>query len=257
MSLIFRLYCIPLATLTFSAVAQAESEYILSLGGGITPRYQGSNQYRGVIGPSFSARFSNGLFINTSNGVGYRYTSPRGVFVSAAISYASGRKDSQRFRDEGSDHLKGMGDVPGSVIARWQAGVQDKDGVEASVTIDAPITHRSRGFSGHVDLLAPLLHTGKNSIVLKGTANAGTGRYTQTFYGVTDAQATSSGFRPYSLTGGFHSASMSLTWTHSVSQHWTILATAGISRILGRFGDSPIVQTRSNYYGGTGINFRF
>ncbi|EDT40157.1 MltA-interacting MipA family protein [Burkholderia ambifaria MEX-5] len=257
MSPVFYRYYIPLATLTFAAAAHAESEYTLSLGGGIAPRYQGSNQYRGVIGPSISAAFSNGFFISTSNGAGYRYTSPRGLFVSGAIGYARGRKDSGSFSGDGSDYLKGMGDVPGSVMAHWQAGVRDDDGVEVSVTIDTPITHASRGFAGHVDLSVPLLHAGKNAIVLTGTANAGTGRYTQTFYGVTNAQAASSGFRPYSLTGGFHSAAMSLAWTHSVSQHWSVLATAGISRILGRFGDSPIVQTRSNYYGAAGVSFRF
>ena len=63
-----------------------------------------------------------------------------------------------------------MGDVPGSVIAHWQAGVRDDDGVEVSVTIDTPITHASRGFAGHIDLSVPLLHAGKNTIVLTGTA---------------------------------------------------------------------------------------
>ncbi|WP_309138256.1 MipA/OmpV family protein [Burkholderia pyrrocinia] len=247
----------PLATLTFAVTAHAENEYTLSLGGGIAPRYLGSNQYRGVIGPSFSAAFSNGFFISSTGGAGYRYTSPRGMFVSASIGYAGGRKDSNSFSGDGSDYLKGMGNVPGSMIAQWRGGVRDKEGVELSVTIDAPITHTSRGFAGHVDLAVPLLHAGKNQIVLTGAAHAATGRYMQTFYGVTDAQAASSGFRPYSLTGGFHSASMSFAWTHAVSQHWSVVATAGISRILGRYGDSPIVQTRSNYYGGAGINFRF
>ncbi|RQR51961.1 MipA/OmpV family protein [Burkholderia sp. Bp9002] len=257
MSLIFRCCCIPLTTLTFAATAHAGNEYSLSLGGGIAPRYQGSNQYRGVIGPSFSAAFSSGFFISSTSGVGYRYTSPRGLFVSAAISYAGGRKDSRSFGADGSDHLKGMGNVPGSVIAQWRAGVRDEDGVELSVTIDAPVTHTSRGFAGHVDLAVPLLHAGKNEIVLTGTVHAATGRYMQTFYGVTDAQAASSGFRPYSLTGGVHSASMSVAWTHAVSRHWSVLATAGTSRILGRYGDSPIVQTRSNYFGGAGVNYRF
>ncbi|WP_432207794.1 hypothetical protein [Burkholderia pyrrocinia] len=69
------------------------------------------------MGPSFSAVFSNGFFISSTGGAGYRYTSPRGIFVSASIGYAGGRKDSISFSGEGSDDLKGMGNVPGSVIA--------------------------------------------------------------------------------------------------------------------------------------------
>lgn len=144
-----------------------------------------------------------------------------------------------------------------SVSGRYRSVVFRRIFQRLLVTIDAPITHASRGFAGHVDLAVPLLHAGKNEIVLTGTAHAATGRYMQTFYGVTDAQAASSGFRPYSLTGGFHSASMSIAWTHAASRHWSVLEMAGTSRIFGRYGDSPIVQARSNYFGGAGINYRF
>ena len=76
----------------------------------------------------------------------------------------------------------------------------------------------------------------------------GLGRYTQTYYGVTDAQSMTSRFRPYSTRGGIDSASMALAWNWTLSQHWSVLATGGVTRLLGRYGDSPIVQSRSNYY---------
>ncbi len=250
-------YCVPLAGLAFAAAAHAENEYSIGLGAGIAPRYAGSNQYRGVVGPSFSATFGNGFFISESDGAGYRLDLPHGVFVSAAVNYDPGRADENRFDLPGSSHLKGMGRVPGSVLVGVRAGMTIYGGTVLSVTLDTPVTHTSRGVSGHVDLAVPVYKSAKDQIVLTGTVHGGSGRYMQTFYGVTDAQAARSGFRPYSTGGGIDSASMSVAWTRAISQHWSILATAGVSRLLGRYGDSPIVQSRTNYFGGAGVSYKF
>ncbi|AOI65330.1 structural protein MipA [Burkholderia territorii] len=247
----------PLAGLTLAALAHAENQYTISLGGGFAPRYQGSNQYRAVVGPSFSAMFGNGFFIDTNAGAGYRLNLPHGAFVSAALGYDAGRADENRFGLPGSDHLKGMGRVPGSVLVGLRAGVKLLDGGELTIAVDAPVTHASRGLSGHVDLAVPLFETGRHSFVATGSVHAGTGRYMQTFYGVTDAQSLASGFRPYSTSGGVDSATLSLAWNWDVSRHWSVRATGGFTRLLGRYGDSPIVQTRSNYFGMAGATYKF
>ncbi|ALV55252.1 MipA/OmpV family protein [Burkholderia cenocepacia] len=247
----------PLAGLTLAAAAHAENQYSLSLGGGFAPRYPGSNQYRGVVAPSFSATFGNGFFIDSTEGAGYRLNLPHGAFVSTAVSYDAGRADENRFDLPGSDYLKGMGRIPGSVLVGVRAGVTLFDTAELSVTIDTPVTHTSRGVSGHVDLAVPVLKTSQHEIVVTGTVHAGSGRYMQTFYGVTDAQSMTSRFRPYSVSGGIDSAAMAVAWTWSLSRHWSVLATGGVTRLLGRAGDSPIVQSRNNYYGIAGVTYKF
>ncbi|KWI61632.1 structural protein MipA [Burkholderia pseudomultivorans] len=247
----------PLAGLALAAAAHAENEYTISLDGGFAPRYQGSSQYRGIVAPSFSATFGNGFFIGAPDGAGYRLDLPHGVFVSAAVDYDPGRADENRFDLPGSDHLKGMGRIPGSVLVGVRAGVTLSGGATLSVALDTPVTHTSRGVSGHVDLAVPVFKRAQHEIVVTGSVHAGTGRYTQTFYGVTDAQAAASRFRPYSTGGGIDSASMSVAWNWSLSQHWSMHATAGVTRLLGRYGDSPIVQSRSNCFGMAGVSYRF
>lgn len=247
----------PLAGLTLAAAAHAENQYSLSLGGGAAPRYPGSNQYRGIVAPSFSATFGNGFFIDSRSGAGYRLDLPHGVFVSAALNYDPGRADENRFDLPGSDYLKGMGRIPGSVLVGVRAGVTLLNAAELSVAVDTPVTHTSRGVSGHVDLAVPVLKTAQHRIVVTGSVHAGTGRYTQTFYGVTDAQSMTSRFRPYATSGGIDSATMSVAWNWDVSRHWSVLATGGVTRLLGRYGDSPIVQSRSNYYGMAGATYKF
>ncbi|MBN3778063.1 MipA/OmpV family protein [Burkholderia sp. Ac-20345] len=247
----------PLAGLTLAAAAHAENQYSLSLGGGFAPRYQGSNQYRGVVAPGFSAKFGNGFFIDSTQGAGYRMDLPHGAFVSAAVSYDVGRTDRNRVDMPGSDYLKGMGRIPGSVLVGVRAGVTLFNAAELSVTIDSPVTHTSRGVSGHMDLAVPVFKAAQHEIIVTGTVHAGSGRYTQTFYGVTDAQSMTSWFRPYSTSGGIDSASMAVAWNWTLSQHWSVLATGGVTRLLGRYGDSPIVQSRSNYYAIAGATYKF
>ncbi|RBL66695.1 MipA/OmpV family protein, partial [Pseudomonas sp. MWU13-2625] len=108
-----------------------------------------------------------------------------------------------------------------------------------------------------MDLAVPVFKTAQHEIVVTGSVHAGSGRYTQTFYGVTDAQSMTSRFRPYSTSGGIDSASMAVAWNWTLSRHWSVLATGGVTRRLGRYGDSPIVQSRSNYYAIAGATYKF
>lgn len=250
-------YCLPAIGLMAALPAQAENTYTFSLGGGFSPRYQGSKEYRGVVGPGFSAEFGKGFFISTTDGAGYRLDLPHGFFVSAAVNYAMGRKDHNEFSQDGSDYLKGMGNIPGSVIMSAQAGVKFLGENQLSVTLDTPITHTSRGLSGHVDLAVPFFKSAQHLLVATGTVHAGSGRYMQTFYGVTEAQSMTSQFRPYSTKGGIDSASMALMWTYDISKRWSVTSTAGVSRLFGDYGNSPIVQSKTNYYGFSAVSYRF
>ncbi|AVR27591.1 MipA/OmpV family protein [Burkholderia thailandensis] len=250
-------YCVPIAGFMSAALAHAENVYTLSIGGGFVPRYAGSNQYRGVVAPSFSAEFDNGIFIGALGGVGYRLKLPGNAFVAAAVGYSDGRADENRFDRPGSNYLKGMGNVPGSVVVAVQAGVALYGGSMLSVTVDTPVTHTSRGVSGHVDLAVPVYSAGRHEVVVTGSVHAASGRYTQTFYGVTDAQAAATRFAPYSTKGGIDSASMSVAWTYKFSKHWSVDTTLGLTRVLGRYGNSPIVQQKANYFGLSSLTYRF
>ncbi|AOJ04290.1 structural protein MipA [Burkholderia mayonis] len=247
----------PFAGLMSVAAAHAENVYTLSIGGGFVPRYAGSNQYHGVVAPLFSAKLDNGFFIGPLDGVGYKLKLPGDAFVAAAVTYDPGRADENRFDLPGSNYLKGMGRVPGSVLVAVRAGVKLYGGSMLSVTVDTPVTHTSRGVSGHVDLAVPVFSAGRHEVVVTGSVHAASGRYTQTFYGVTDAQAAATRFAPYSTKGGIDSVSMSVAWTYAFSKHWSVNTTAGVTHLPGRYGNSPIVQQKTNYFGLSSLIYRF
>ncbi|MGH8777906.1 MipA/OmpV family protein [Paraburkholderia sp.] len=243
--------------MTCVSAAHAENTYLFSLATGVTARYEGSRDYRAILGPSFSAQFDNGFFVSMLDGAGYKKTFANGMYVSAALSYADGRGDENRFDRNGSDYLKGMGNIPGALLISLQAGAHVFGDSTVSVTLDQPVTHTTRGVSGHVDLTVPVLQTSTNQISVTGSLHAGNGRYTQTFFGVTGAQSASSGFSAYSTKGGFDKATISTAWTYIVSPRWSVTTTGGLTRLIGSSSNSPIVQTKNNWFGITALTYRY
>ena len=142
--------CLPLLGLTCSSIAHAENFYTFGLGTGVAPRYLGSKDYRGLVAPVFSAEFSNGFFISPFEGAGYKKTFANGIFVSTALDYDFGRSDSNRADLPGSNYLKSMGRIPGSLMMHFQVGATVFGDTTISVTLDQPLTHTTRGVSGHL-----------------------------------------------------------------------------------------------------------
>ncbi len=248
--------CLPLLGLACFSAAHAENVYLFSLGGGVSSRYLGSRDYRPILAPMISARFDNGFFLGM-DGAGYRRDFSNGLFVSAALSYDDGRADENRFDRNGSDYLKGMGNIPGSLLLSLKAGARVFGVSTVSVTLDQPLNHTSRGVSGHLDLEVPVFQTAADSVSVTSSLHAGSGRYNQTFFGVSAAQAASSRFAAYSTKGGFDRATLSAAWTHSLSQRWSITTTGGLTRLFGSSSNSPIVQSKNSWFGMSAVTYRY
>lgn len=252
-----RLFPLMLLGLAGHPTAQAENVYLLSLAGGVTPRYEGSRDYRPIAIPIIAAEFDNGVFLNPLEGLGYRTQFAHGVYGSVALGYDDGRSDEDRYLLPGSDHLKGMGDIPGSTLVLLQVGVRLAGDLSLSATLDQPITETRRGLGARVDLAAPVWSTPSNQIALTGSVHAGSDRYAQTFFGVTDRQAANSRFDAYSPRGGVDSLRLAIDWTHVFTPHWMMKTTGGVSRLVGDAADSPIVQSKENYLAMTALVYRF
>ena len=123
--------------------------------------------------------------------------SPTACSSSAALSYDFGRTDSNRADLPGSDYLKGMGRIPGSVMVSVQVGAHRCSARRPSASrwISRSRTRAAAQRARRSDV--PVLHTVDNEISITGSVHAGSGRYTQTFFGVTDAQSAASRFQPY------------------------------------------------------------
>ncbi|VVD87667.1 MipA/OmpV family protein [Pandoraea iniqua] len=235
-----------------------ESGYEFTVGGGVgySPRYMGSNEYRVTPALNLALQTPYGVFVGLS-GIGYRLSLPAGFFVSAALSYDGGRKDQKKGLDSGSDKLRGMGDIKGSVFTTLQAGYAIGDLAVVSVATDIPLSNRDRGNVYRFAVDSVLFKTAEDSVGVSATAHFASGKYAQTYFGVTANQSLNSGYRQYAVGGGLYGVSLTANWTHKFNKHWSTTVAGGLIRYTGNASKSPIVFNKTNYQVATTLDYTF
>lgn len=259
MKLSFAFYLASAAVgLTVSSAAFADG-YDITVGAGIdlAPRYLGSNEYHFLPIPYVNVTAPSGIYVDTTRGVGYKLSLPHNFYVDASLNYAIGRKDSNETFGSGSDTLRGMGDVPNALVSTVTAGYRFMNVGSVSVAADIPLSNRSIGDSWRAAFEVPLMMTASDVVTNKAVVHLGSADYNQTMWGVNASQSAASGFRQYSLGGGFNAIDYSLTWTHIFNQHWSVSTSGTITRLVGDAADSPIVERRVSLNVATIASYKF
>lgn len=251
-----------LALLTTPVLAAEQSQgNVLTLGGGVdvAPRYSGSDKSRVSAAQVVDYAMANGLFISTTRGVGYG-NNIGNLDYSAAVSYRAGRKDKDVSSDSissGSDYLRGMGDIKGSAIVVPGLGYKVTDWLHLQLQAEVPVSERDNGEAVHFGIISPLYTSPKNEVTLALTSSWGSGKYMQTYYGVSAAQSTASGFARHDAGAGIYAWSMNLDWTHRLTSRWSVLTSAGATQLAGDAADSPIVQRKTSPTGSLKVTYSF
>ncbi|MBE3285248.1 MipA/OmpV family protein [Enterobacter cloacae complex sp. P31C] len=250
-----------LALLATPVMAAEQKGNVLTLGGGadVTPRYSGSDKSRVSAAQVVDYSMANGFFISTTRGIGYGNNI--GNFdYSAALSYRAGRKDKDVSSDSiasGSDELRGMGEIKGSAIVVPGLGYKVTDWLNLQLQAEVPVSERDNGEAVHFGISSPLYASSKNEVTLALTGSWGSGKYMQTYYGVSDSQSSASGFARHDAGAGIYAWSMNLDWTHKLTSRWSVLAAAGVTQLTGDAGDSPIVQRKTSPTGSLKVTYSF
>ena len=235
-----------------------ERGYEFTIGGGVgvSPRYMGSDEYRATPALNLALQTPYGVFVGL-RGVGYRLSLAKGVFLSAAMAYDGGRKDRARGLDSGSNKLRGMGDIKGSVFTTLQAGYAIGDIAVVSVAADIPLSNRDRGNVYRFSVDGDVYRSAADSIAVGAAAHFASGKYAQTYFGVTPTQSLNSGYRQYSAGGGLYGVSLTASWTHKFTRHWSTNVAGGVMRYTGNASKSPIVFNKTNYQAAATLNYTF
>ena len=253
---------IVLALLTTPVLAAEQSEgNVLTLGGGVdvAPRYSGSDKSRVGAAQVVDYAMANGFFISTTRGVGYG-NNIGNLDYSAAVSYRTGRKDKDVSSDSissGSDYLRGMGDIKGSAIVVPGLGYKVTDWLHLQLQAEVPVSERDNGEVVHFGISSPLYTSPNNAVTLALTSSWGSDKYMQTYYGVSAAQSSASGFTRHDAGAGIYAYSLNLDWTHRLTSRWSVLAAAGVTQLAGDAADSPIVQRKTSPTGSLKVTYSF
>jgi outer membrane scaffolding protein for murein synthesis (MipA/OmpV family) len=211
----------------------------LGLGSAVMPRYTGSNDYRLTPAPAFDIRWRDIAFLSSGDGLGVNL--PRGETYRAgvAINYDVGRNQHLAGR------LNGIGNVDAAPEVRL-FGEMFVEAVVLSVNLRRAIGGHD-GLIGDVGAYVPVVGTEDLVIFVGPSLTMANGRYTQSYFGISAAQAAGSvAHLPlYTANGGLNNATFGATAIYHFNEHWLVDADVAWERLLDSAGNSPIVQDRN------------
>ena len=162
------------------------------------------------------------------------------------LGYRSGRSDSDpRFAsaNSGSARLAGLPTIRGAI----DAGVEGHVAV-FGVPLFAQIRSATSGPQGtlvNVGAYMPLSPGTAFELTLLPTATWANAREMRAFFGVTEAQATTTGFVAYSPHAGWENVALEVIGDWRMGGGWHLVASVACQYLVGNAAASPLVQTRT------------
>jgi outer membrane scaffolding protein for murein synthesis (MipA/OmpV family) len=205
--------------------------------------YQGSDERRTLALPVLDYQWANGWFAGTTNGIGYNFAGSNNMQYGLRLTADLGRKESR------SSALRGTGDVDAK--AEFGGFFNYALTPEFSLTSSLRYGAGQEGKGLVVDLggaystqLAAQWRLGVGAGV--SLANA---EYMQSFFGVTAAQATASGYRAYAPKAGVRNGRVNLSLTYMATPRVSVTAGLSANTLLGDAADSPLVRKKTSVNG--------
>jgi outer membrane scaffolding protein for murein synthesis (MipA/OmpV family) len=87
------------------------------------PRYSGADKQHWTVMPSLQVR-KGAFFFDSTKGIGYDLQTDNGLYFENAFGYSFGRADQNSSWRDGSDKLKGMGNIRGALNTQVAVGWQ-------------------------------------------------------------------------------------------------------------------------------------
>jgi outer membrane protein len=217
----------------------------IGVGPALGTDYEGSDHYQVDPIPVISLRYKNFLEVDNNE---VKLIAFRRLFDAKTGSPDDGGQlrvgplvSIDFGRGEDSPDLRGMGTV--STSFELGAFVSYTIGkTRARIRARHDIVSGHNGAKVQFDVSRTFIRAPKYTL---GGAVSGTwvsGPYMRSYFGVSPAQAAATGYPVFQPGAGFKDVSFSLNANYLLSQQWSLVASAGYERLLGKAADSPIVS---------------
>ncbi len=243
-----------LVTARASQRSTNQTEQVIGVGAGYGTRLFGAETgwQAGLMG---EANFSNGVFLSTQDGVGYRFLENANGFSAAASIGGSGMRKESYGDNDGHNRLRGMGDVhlraQANLFVNYDAGAFH---VNAGLHQTLGDRHdASADIVGRYDIYA------SNTDLVDVSAGFGVANKNlmKTYFGVSAAQSASSGNAEYAPSAGVLGGGVGVNWRHAINQNWVTTVSAGANRLASKAADSPLNDRRTTAGIGATIGYHF
>jgi len=210
---------------------------VLGLAASVEPAYDGAVVYRGEVGPALDVRYRNIAFVSVGEGIGVNVIHARHVNAGIALGYDLGRTSSSDYR-----HLRGLDDLNPAPVPKlfvsWALSRSFPLVLRADIR---RLMRRGDGFVGDLEAYMPLPGSSRRLVMFAGPSYTfADRRHMQETFGITPAQARSSGYSVYAARGGSNTEGIGFSATLFITQHWLLNLDAAVDRLLGSAAASPL-----------------
>jgi MipA family protein len=214
-------------------------------------RYLGSDERRTAFFPAIDYRWANGWFAGTTNGIGYKFDSEPGMQYGVRLTADFGRSESR------SAALAGLGDIR----ARPEIGGFFNLHLSREFFLTSSLRYGAgndrKGLlvdlgAGYALQWAPQWRT-----TFGVAATLANREYMQGHFGISEAQAQTSGYAPYQAGSGVRDlrANASLNWF--ITPEWALTGVLSLGALQGDAKRSPIVRQAHPVSGVVALSYRF
>ncbi|SHO51879.1 MipA/OmpV family protein [Desulfopila aestuarii] len=218
----------------------------IGLSGGVSPDYEGSDDYDFGYGPNISASWRDIIFYKGKT-LGANIINDKNFKTGPILSWASGRDE------DDNDNLDGLGDIDSSVEAGGYVAYRKE-------TLRFRAEVRQDIGSGHdgalVELQGGTTLPFENPRVFVGLGTTwASDKYMESYFGINSRQSAASGYERYNAESGIKDVNVSMTGGYSITNRWRIGGMLMYKRLVGDAADSPIVEDKNQFIMGLGISY--
>ena len=218
------------------------------------PRYDGSDRYHMLAGPSIDIRYRDRFFLSTGEGLGMNVLTGPNWRVGFAAAYDLGRRSADDL-----DHLHGMDNINPAPSLRLLG--------EYAISKSFPLVLRAdlrrnfggdNGWIGDLGAYMPMPGSSETFAWFAGpTMTIADSRYMNSWFGVNAAQSARSGYRQYDASAGIRSVGFGISASWTIKKHWIVSADGAFQQLVGAAAHSPLTQTRASGVFDLAVNYEF
>jgi outer membrane protein len=248
---------VPTAALAQASRAGAPVwDVTLGVAGALRPTFEGSDRYIATPLPLVAVKWRD--MISFGEGGLSAYWHRRNFRIGAGLTFDPGRKDHSTggIFDSGDDRLAGLGKIDASLGLR--AFAEYRLGPLAFEVSGTKFTGgQNSSLLANLGLSMPL-PLGKKLIVMPhARATWADGTYSQTYFGVTPAQAAASIFPAFTARSGIKDVRGGVNVIWRFSNHWFAGADVSAVRLMGDTATSPISISDTSVTAMTMLGYHF
>jgi outer membrane protein len=211
----------------------------LGVGAALRPTFEGSDRYTGRPLPVISVRWRDTIALGEGGLSAYWHH--KNFRIGGGLTFDPGRDDrgTGGVFGSGDDRLAGLGKIDTSLGLRAFASTR-MSLFNFDISATKYTGRQDHGVVVNLGLSAPL-PLGKKLLVMPHIrATWANDNYTQTYFGVTAAQAAASIFPRFNAGAGFKDVRGGVNVIYRFNQHWYVGTDASVTRMMGDAAASPI-----------------